>query len=170
MQLITGWYNEHITLGAGWAGSIKDAGFKGEVQYFFRDKDSADHLNISLESDYMFEKGWYLNLGLLFNNSGLYKPVSDWNKINLQFSPENLMPTKWNFIVTSAKEFSPLMSANMSVLFAPGTQLMILLPSFKYNLAANLDVDLIWQSFFAAINENFEAVNHRVFLRMKWSF
>ncbi len=35
MQLITGWYNEHLTLGAGWAGNIKDAGFKGEVQYFF---------------------------------------------------------------------------------------------------------------------------------------
>jgi hypothetical protein len=170
MQLITGWYNEHITLGAGWAGSIKDAGFKGEAQYFFRDKDSADHFNFSLETDYMFKKGWYVNAGLLFNNNGLYQAVSNWDNINLKLSPENLMPTKWNFIVTTAKEITPLLSVNMSVLYAPGTNLVILLPSFKYNLATNLDVDVIWQSFFAELNKNFEAVNHRGFLRMKWSF
>lgn len=170
MQLITGWYNAHMTLGAGWAGSIKDAGFKGEAQYFFRDKDSTDHFNMSLEGDYMFKKGWYLNLGLLFTNRGLYKPVKDWSAVNLKLSPENLMPTKWNFILTAAKEITPLFSVNMSVLYAPGTNLVILLPSFKYNLATNLDVDLIWQSFFAELDQNFEAVNHRGFLRLKWSF
>jgi hypothetical protein len=170
MQLITGWYNEHITLGGGWAGSIKDAGFKGEAQYFFKDKDSRDHFNLSMEADYMFKKGWYLNAGLLFNNQGLYQPVSNWNNINLKLSPENLMPTKWNFIITTAKEITPLLSANLSILYAPGTNLVIFLPSCKYNLAANLDVDLIWQSFFAELNKKFEAVNHRGFLRMKWSF
>jgi hypothetical protein len=170
LQLITGWYNEHITLGAGWAGNIKDAGFKGEVQYFFPDKDSIDHFNLSLEGDYMFKKGWYVSAGLLFNNNGLCRSLSNWNNINLKLSPENLMPTKWNFIVTTAKEITPLFSANMSVLYAPGTNLIILLPSFKYNLATNLDADVIWQSFFAELNNNFEAVNHRGFLRMKWSF
>jgi hypothetical protein len=170
IQLITGWYNEHITLGAGWAGSIKDAGFKGEAQYFFRDKDSANHFNLSMEGDYMFKKGWYVNFSLLFNNSGLSQPVNNWDNINLKLSPENLMPTKWNFIITTAKEITPLLSANVGVLYAPGTNLVILLPSFKYNLATNLDVDLIWQSFFAELNKNFEAVNHRGFLRMKWSF
>jgi len=170
MQLITGWYNEHPTLGAGWAGYIEDAGFKGEVQYFFGNKDSTDHLNLSLEGDYMFKKGWYVNAGLLFNNNGLYKPVDNWSTINLKLSPENLMPTKWNFILTTAKEITPLLSVNMSVLYAPGTNLLILFPSFQYNMATNLDVNLVWQSFFAEINKNFEAVNHRCFLRLKWSF
>jgi hypothetical protein len=169
-QLNTGWYNEHITFGAGWAGSIKDAGFKGEVQYFFRDRDSSDHLNMVLESDYMFKKGWYLNIGFLFINHGIYKPVSNWDAIDLKLSPENLMPTRWNFIVATAKEITPLFTANMSVLYAPGTNLVIFLPALKYNIATNLDVDLIWQSFFAELDKNFEAVNHRCFLRMKWSF
>jgi hypothetical protein len=170
MQLITGWYNGHPTLGAGWAGYIKDAGFKGEVQYFFGSKDSSDHFNMSFEGDYMFKKGWYVNMGLLFNNHGLYKPVTDWNTINLKLSPENLMPTKWNIIVTTAKEITPLLSANMSMLYAPGTNLLILLPSFQYNMATNLDVNLVWQSFLTQIDNNFEAVNHHCFLRMKWSF
>jgi hypothetical protein len=170
LQLITGWYKEHLTLGTGWAGNIKEAGFKGELQYFFQHKDSADHFNLSLEGDYMFKKGWYVNASLLFNNNGIYQPLSNWNNISLKLSPENLMPTRWNFIVTSTKEITPLLSASMSVLYAPGTNLFILFPSFKYNLATNLDVDLIWQSFFVELNHNFEAVNHRGFLRMKWSY
>lgn len=170
LQLITGWYKEHLTLGTGWAGNIKEAGFKGELQYFFQHKDSADHFNLSLEGDYMFKKGWYVNASLLFNNNGLYQPLSNWNNISLKLSPENLMPTRWNFIVTTTKEITPLLSASMSVLYAPGTNLFILFPSFKYNLATNLDVDLIWQSFFVELNHNFEAVNHRGFLRMKWSY
>jgi len=170
LQLITGWYNEHLTLGTGWAGNIKEAGFKGELQYYFRHKDSADHFNLSLEGDYMFKKGWYVNVGLLYNNNALYQPLSYWNSINLKISPENLMPTRWNFIVSTAKEITPLLSANISVLYAPGTNLFILFPSFKYNLATNIDIDLIWQSFFVELNHSFEAVNHRGILRMKWSF
>jgi hypothetical protein len=170
MQLITGWYNEHPTLGAGWAGYIKDAGFKGELQYFFAGKDSTAHLNMALEGDYMFKKGWYTNIGLLFNNHGLYKPVRSWDTINLKLSPENLMPTKWNIIFKSAKEINPLLSANMSVLYAPGTNLLIVYPSLQYNAATNLDVNIVWQSFFAEINNRFEAFNHTCFLRMKWSF
>jgi len=170
MQLITGWFKQVVTIGGGWAGNIKDAGFKGEVQYFFAGKYSANHLNMSAESDYMFNKGWYVNVGVLFNDQGLYEPVNNWDSINLKLSPENLMPTKWNIIVTTAKEITPLLSANLSVLYAPGTNLLILFPSLQYNMAANLDMNLVWQSFFADLNNRFNAINHRCFLRVKWSF
>ena len=170
MQFITGWYNAHPTFGAGWAGYIKDAGFKGETQYFIRTKDSSDHFNMSLEGDYMFKKGWYINLGFLYNNHGLYKPVNEWDSINLKFTPETLMPTKWNTIITIAKEITPLFNANMSVLYAPGANLLIVFPTLQYNLATNLDINLVWQSFFAELSNQFEAVNHRSFLRIKWSF
>ena len=111
-----------------------------------------------------------MNVGLLFNNQGLYKPVTDWNTVNFKLSPENLMPTKWNMIVTTSKELTALLSANMSVLYAPGTNLLILFPSIQYNIATNLDVNLVWQSLFAELENNLEAVNHRCFLRVKWSF
>lgn len=170
MQFIAGWYGDLATAGLGWAGNIKDAGFKGEAQYFFAGNDSAGHVNLVLEGDYMFEKGWYVNAGFLFNDRGLDRPVADWSAVNLKLTPENLMPTRWNFILTSAKEINPLFSANMGVLYAPGTNLLILLPSLQYNLAPNLDVNLLGQSFFAELDDHFEAVNHRFFLRMKWSF
>ncbi len=169
-QLIGGWYKNHITLGAGWAGSIKDAGFKGEIQYYFRNQDSAGHLNISTELDYMFKKGWYVDLALFYNNQGIHKPVSDFSKINLNLSPDNLMPTRWNGMLTVVKEFTPLFTANLAVLYSPGSNLLILLPSLQYNLATNLDAGLLWQSFFAESNGKFEAASHRAFIRLKWSF
>jgi len=170
VQFIIGWYHNHPTAGAGWAGSIKDAGFKGEVQYFFASKDSADHLNFALEVDYMFNKGWYLNLGMLFNNRGLNRPIDNWNNLNLGLSPANLMPTKWNMIAMCTKEITPLLSINVSVLYALGANLTIFYPSFQYNLATNLDVNLVWQSFYAEQRQGFEAVKHQAILRLKWSF
>lgn len=170
MQLITGLFKENLTIGAGWAGSIKDAGFKGEFQYFFRNKDSSDHFNLSLETDYMFKKGWYVNTSMLYNNHGLSKPVNNWQSISLKLSPENPMPTRWNFIVTSSKEFTPILSGNVSAVYAPGTKLLILLPSLQYNIAANLDLSLVWQSFFTSFNDTFRAVNHHCFLRIKLNY
>lgn len=169
-QLISGWYNDRPTFGVGWAGYIKDAGFKGEFQYFLPSQDSIGHLNLSLEGDYMFKNGWYGLFGCLFNLNGIHKPVNNWDSLDLRLSAQNMMPTKWNIIISSAKEFTPLLVANMSVLYAPGTNLLILFPSFQYNMATNLDLSLVWQSFFAQLSEKLESVNQRYFLRFKWSF
>lgn len=170
MQLIGGWFKDRPTAGLGWAGNIRDAGFKGEAQYYFAVADSSGHLNLVLEGDYMFKKGWYVNAGFLFNEKGLAQPLDDWTSLNLRLSPENLMPTKWNIIVSGAKEINPLMSANLGVLYAPGTEMLILLPTFQYDIAPNLDVDLIGQSFFAEIRDDFQSLNSRFFLRLRWSF
>lgn len=170
MQFISGWYKDQLTLGTGWAGYIRDAGFKGEVQYFTGTENSKAHLNLSLEGDYMFDNGWYVSSGVLFNNYGLSKPVDDWNLIDLRLSPDNMMPTRWNAILTTAKELNPLLTANMSVLYAPGTNLLILFPSVQYNMAPDLDLNLVWQSFFAELDDNFKAVNHQGILRLKWNF
>jgi hypothetical protein len=169
-NLITGWFKTLPTIGIGWAGYIKNAGFKGELQYFAGDADSLRHLNICLEGDYMFNKGWYVNLSVLINDKGLDKPVEFAELIDLDISPENLMPTMWNIILTNAKEITPLFFANMSVLYAPGTNLLIWFPSLQYNLASNLDANLVWQSFFTELNNSFEAINHYCYLRLKYSF
>jgi hypothetical protein len=169
-QFTAGVFQERITAGAGWSGSIKDAGFKGELQYFAPHNDTASHVNVTLESDYVFEKGWYLSMGFLFNSAGILLPVDDWATLNFQLSPQNLMPTQWNTLLTLGKEFTPLFSGNLSMIYSPGTNLAILLPGIKYNIATNFDFDFIWQSFFVEQFNEFEAISHRCFLRMKWNF
>lgn len=169
-QFSGGIFHDKFTMGTGWSGSIKDAGFKGEVQYFTAHQDTAAQINVAAESDYVFAKGWYLNIGFLFNSAGISEPVNNWNLVAFRLSPEHLMPTKWNLAFTQSKQITPLFSGTLSVIYAPGANLMILLPSIKYNLASNFDVDLIWQSFFAEQYDNFGGVSHRGYLRFKWSF
>lgn len=169
IQFLTGIYDNRFTAGAGWAGSIKGAGFKGELQYYAGKATQKAHFNASLEADYAFKKGWYLNSGVLYNSEGLFTNVTGFDSLNFKFTPVNLMPTKWNIVVTGSKEITPLFTCTTSLLYAPGTNLLLLLPSLRYNLATNLDADLVWQSFFAE-TDGFKALNHRAFLRLKLSF
>lgn len=169
-QILTGIYYTKPTAGAGWAGYIGDAGFKGEMQYFFAGKDSVGHLNATIETDYKFAGDWYVDFGVLYNNHGFSKPVNDINVIDLNLSPQNLMPTKWNLIFTVTKQFSPRFSAGTTSLFAPGTNLLIFFPSIGYNLMTNFDVDVFWQSFFADVRGDFRALRHLGFIRAKFSF
>jgi hypothetical protein len=169
-QFLSGWYNKQTTIGIGWAGSIKEAGFKGEAQYFFGNHDTQGHLNLAAESDYVFSKGWYLNAGFLFNSKGMNNSIKDWSQVDLRLSPSNLMPTKWTLRTTASKEFTPLLSATLSVLYGPDVNLLVVLPSMTYNMLPNLDLDLVWQSFFSELNRKFSAVDHRAFLRLKFSF
>jgi hypothetical protein len=169
IQLLSGILGNRFTAGAGWAGSIGDAGFKGEAQFFTKTSSEKFQMNVTMESDYIFENGWYINGGFLFNNNGLESKILNPSQINFNFSPANLMPTKWNFIIATGKEITPLFSANISLLFAPGTNLLLILPGIKYSLGENLTMDLVWQSFYVGLS-NFEALQHRGFLRLKYNF
>ncbi len=169
-QFNAGWYHQDFTVGAGWAGSIDQVGFKGEMQYFAPNDQSSSQFNAVVEWDYMFSKGWYLNGSFLLNNRGLTEPVDDWTTVSFNLSPRNLMPTAYNVLLSTTKEITPLFSANLGVVYTPGTHIAILLPSLQYNLSDRWDINLVWQSFYADMNDSFQAVTYRVFLRAKWSF
>jgi hypothetical protein len=169
-QLIGGWYFDDFTAGVGWTGSLGGTGFKGEIQQFFSAYDSARQFNLVVEGDRVFGDGWYMNAGMLYNNNGLNDPVDNWQFVSFELSPRNLMPTRWNFLYTVAKDITPLFNASAGLIYSPGSKLFIFLPSFQYNLADNLDVNLVWQSFFAEELGDFKALSHSVFIRFKWSF
>ena len=71
-QLFSGIYQQNFTAGAGWAGNIKDAGFKGEVSYFASNKQDSAAIAASLSVDYAFKNGIYC-LGL-YNSLGKDQP------------------------------------------------------------------------------------------------
>lgn len=170
LQILAGMYQNKFTAGFGWAGSLGNVGYKGEGQTFIDKKDSVNKFNCSIELSYVFKKGWLLTGAVLHNTSGIGEPVSDWSKIDFQFAPENLMPAKWSFITTTSKEFTPLFSGSLSLVYSPQVNLFIIYPSFKYNMLTNLDADLTWQSFFLELQNKFQATAHQVFIRIKWNF
>lgn len=169
LQAIAGVYEKLFTAGIGWAGSISDVGFKGEAQFYADQKDSASFITSTLEADYIFKNGWYLSSAILYNQKGLDAPLGEETNIVFKASPRNLMPARWNMILNSAKEFTPRFNGSMNIVYAPQVNLVILFPSLRYNLKPNLDLDFVWQSFFAEMKK-FQALSHTGFFRVKWSF
>lgn len=169
-QFTGGVFHETATAGMGWSGSIGEAGFKGEMQWYAAHKDTAAQVNLVVEWDYMFAKGWYADAGFLLNSAGYSSPIDNWELYNFQISPRNLMPTKYNAVLTVMKQVTPLFSVNLTTIYSPGTNLVLLLPSLRYNLGTNIDVDVFWQCFYAEQQKKMEPVVYRGFLRFKWSF
>lgn len=169
LQWNAGVYQKTVTAGFGWAGSIREMGFKGEAQFYFDENENFSQVMLLVEGDYIFKNGWYISSALLYNQKGLDRPLNDWTNLTFQASSRNLMPTKWNLLVNTSKEFSPLFSGNLNVVYAPGVNLLILFPTIRYNLKTNWDLDLIWKSFFAE-TDKFEALSHTGYLRLRWSF
>ena len=170
IQVITGLYKGNTTIGAGWAGSIKEAGFRGEIQHYFGNKQMADQLNMTMELDYMFKKGWYINVGGLYNSSGLNKAVTNWGVLNLNLSAQNLMPTKYSYIFTARKQLTSISLASCSIIYAPNVNMFLLMPTFSYNISDKFDADFIFQSFYIQNKTIIQQTTTNAFLRFRYSF
>lgn len=169
LQLLAGSYKGAFTAGMGWAGNIGQAGFKGEMQYFGPNEDTRSDLFTVVQVDHLFGKGWYFSSTALFNQRGKNESIRNGESALLSLSPRMIMPARWNFVISGAKELSPIFNAGWNVLYSPGLNMLILFPNLRYNLRPNIDLDLFWQSFYFQ-EERFDAKAHTAFLRMKWNF
>lgn len=173
-QFIGGNYKMDVVTGLGFAGNIKQAGLKTEVSYFRpRDNFFAEYGDISISSgiDYGFSNGWYVNGSFLYNSAAPDQLYSVRQLTGFQLTPKVIMPMKMNFMIQTAKTFSPLFSGNFAVVYSPKINLLILLPTLSYSIASNWDLDLIIQSYFADnFNENFKTLGNTVNFRIRWSY
>lgn len=173
-QVITGNYQTDAYLGLGWAGSIKDAGWKGEVSFFQNWKEAPFDQSVfvgSFTADYAFKKGWYLAGAFLYNNRAADQLYSTAQLLDFNLSPKRLMPGKYNFLVQSMKEFSPSINAGLALIYSPKINLFIINPSFSYRIKDNWEMDIILQSFMADnLFGKFDNLGNSLTLRGRWSF
>jgi hypothetical protein len=174
IQFLAGNYQRDVVVGIGWAGSIKDVGFKGEASYF-QDWNDTKFRSIAVSSsvsfDYAFKKGWYLNASLLYNNKAGNSLYSAGQLLSDNLSPKALMPAKFNFLVQTSKQFTPVTSGSMVVIYSPQLNLLILSPNVSYSIATNWDLDIITQSFFSDDpQKKFKVLGNSVNARLRWSF
>ena len=147
MQFITGYDKEDIFLGGGWAGNIKDAGYKGEFT-FFSSLDSSGKINpvIAMEWDYAFEKGLYLSAGFLYNDYGTTSGTLD--LFNYQPSAKSLWPYKWAIVSMGTYPVSPRFTTSLAVIYSPVKSAPLFLsPTLAYNISQSWDLELIGQIF-----------------------
>ncbi|MBL7923210.1 MAG: hypothetical protein JNL88_03340 [Bacteroidia bacterium] len=172
-QVMGGMLDEDLTAGMAWAGNIKEAGFKGEVSAFRKimgSEEGRDVLTYSVMADYSFKSSWYVSAAFLYIDNPL--SVTSFMQASgaVSVSAKNLMPFRWSFYSGLQKMFNPVFSANVSIVYSPEKNSVILFPALAYSLADNLNLDLTAQSFFAQEKNRYVTEGTTLFLRFRWSF
>lgn len=173
-QVIVANYYTDLALGLGWAGNIKNAGFKGEATYF-QPRESFQQegaLSASMTFDYAFKSGVYVNVAGLYNSLG----SSEGFGLNAtQFttgtlSAKNLMPSKVSSFAQVSGALNSVISASGAVIFLHGMDILFVMPSVAASISNDWDVDLTGQVFFGDQSGTFRNLGNSVFLRFRWSF
>jgi len=171
-QLFSGIYQQNYTVGAGWAGNIKDAGFKGEVTYFASDKNLSDSNSIagSLSFDYGFKDGIYFLVSGLYNSSGNDSIPNIAELTTEPLSAKNIFPFKYTLFAELSYPFTPIFKGSLGGMYSLSGNSIIILPSLTYSIADNWVLDFIGQAFFAQNNGSYHSLGNAVYLRLKWGF
>ena len=171
IQLITAIYQRDWMVGVGWAGNLKNVGFKGEVSYFVPYEayfNSQNVLSASVSVDYGFKKGLYINGSVLYNGSANDSFGNIGSLLLFNLSAKNLMPYKYSGFLQLAKEFTPILKAAMSTIYSPTKHSVIIIPSIDYSIATNWELNFTGQSFFEF--EDYQTLGNSFFIRLRWSF
>ncbi len=176
VQVIAGNYNQDVTLGLGWAGNIKLAGFKGEATYFHpRDnfRDTTGVINASLAFDYAFKNSIYAMLSGLYNSQGLdnSNPLALAALYSNSISPKNMMPSKYSVFGQVSYPFTPLINGGLAGIYGIGLNLLFINPTIGISVANNWELMFVGQIIYAEnFNAEFKNLFNSVFVRLKWSF
>lgn len=172
-QVLGSRYRDDWVLGAGWAGSIGEAGFKGEASWFQPRRsfeDTTGILSLTLGGDYSFEDGWYVGSSLLYASGGSDDAEALDQLAAQQLSAKMLMPFKYSVLGQVAKQVTPLFNANLSLIYCPGADALIVFPVLTYSVSDNWDINLVAQLFFAPEENKFKNRGNVLLLRLKWGF
>lgn len=173
LQFLAGRFDSFYLVGAGWAGNLRQAGFKGEANLYRNGQpaETADFIFLaSITADYTFGKGWYGMASYLYNSRGSNN-LSGLGMITYQkLSPMNLMPLKQQCAFQAAKQFSPVLQASVSVIYGLKDRLSIFVPSLQYWAAQNWECTLLGQNLFARAGATYRSLGQNVFLRVRYSF
>ncbi|MEM7104377.1 MAG: hypothetical protein AAF502_14660 [Bacteroidota bacterium] len=172
-QIQAGYVQRDLALGAGWAGSIGNAGFKGEISYFQPHREGlTDDWSIiaSTEFDYSFKNALYLAGAFLFNSNGeVNGNIND--LLFAELSAKNLYPFRYSFLIQAGYPITPLMNIAGFVVYSPGSaNALFVNPAVTYSIAENWDLDFVTQFAFANNGQQYKAPFQLFFLRLKFSY
>jgi len=171
IQIFSGIYQKDWVSGIGWAGNLKNAGFKGEVSYFVPFEsyfDSRNTLSASISIDYAFQKGLFVNGSVLYNSLANDSSSNLGTLIYSNLSAKILMPFSYSYFLQFSKEITPIMNWNFSAIYSGTRQSVIFMPSINYSIATNWNLSFIGQSFMEF--EDYKTIGNRCVARIQYSF
>ncbi len=165
-QVLGGVMRNNLALGGGWAGSIENIGFKGEITWFepLGTIDNRAFLG-SLSADYAFTNSLYLNGSVLYNSA----PLGDGSfalASTANLDVRALSPFMWSTFLQASFPVHPLINVGLSAMIFPGESGVFINPFLTWNILNNLDLDLIGQVFAGGDTSD----QYVTYIRLKWSF
>jgi len=171
-QLLVGVVEGDYALGGGWAGNIKNVGFKGEFTYFIPfEQENIESFTATLGADYSFGNSLFLNAGFLFNSNGT--TTGDITQLfTFDLSAKNLYPYKYATFLSTSYPISPLLNGGLAIIYSPSeAQALFVNPTLTYSIKENWDIDFISQIVFdKTVNGRYRSPVQALFLRFKFSF
>jgi hypothetical protein len=169
-QILAGKFQEDLVFGGGWAGNIKNAGFKGEFSVFTPIDTGATSFSGTFNVDYQFSNSLYLNGGFLYNSAGASE--GDLSEIfSFELSAKNLYPFETAVFVQTAYPIHPLLNAGAAIIYSPvEANALFVSPTLTYSMKTNWDLDLIGQLVWNKDGSVYLSPVQAAFLRLKWSY
>lgn len=170
-QVIGGYFQNQIAFGSGWAGSIKDVGFKGEWTAFVPlEDDQNTSFALTLGADYIFENSFYLNGGYLYNSNG--STTQDISQLfSFELAADNLYPYRHALFGQLSYPISPLVNSGLALIYSPvEVHPLFINPTTTVSIANNWDLDLIGQIILNRQDGRYLSPIQAIFLRIKWSY
>ncbi|MEM6764047.1 MAG: hypothetical protein AAF824_17125 [Bacteroidota bacterium] len=171
VQLLGGYFQGDISLGAGWAGALGQSGFKGEMTYYLPTtySNSPRVFAGTLMLDQQFGSV-YGSVAVLYNSRLITTGEVQGGLIGGQLSPKNLFPSTWAGFIQGSWQASPIFTVSMGALGGTTDNSLILLPGAAYSINEDWDLDLVGQVFLGEFLDEFQHIGSGMFLRIKWSY
>ena len=178
-QFLAGILDDSVYVaGAGWSGSIGNAGFRGEISYFIPQDNNVDYKQLlsSIGFDYTFKNSLMVQTEFLFTDNTDNINFTDFEQYYSQtLNVRSLAFTKYTFFAQISYPITPLFNATLASMYFPNLKGFYAGPSITYSLKDNLDFSAFVQYFNAELNNNATTQTERqkftmAFLKMKLNF
>jgi len=167
-QILLAKYYDDYTLGLGWAGQIKNAGFKGEFAHFSNTKNEERSFVGSMSLDYNFKNGIYITAGCLYRSQ-----AEDFNPIGIytmKISAKNPMPFEYSFLYQINYPIHPLVQIGTSIIHDGDLNFVFVNPQITFSVSESVDLMMSSQNMWMKITEKLEDINQTIFTRLQWNF
>ncbi|NQV03274.1 MAG: hypothetical protein HQ542_11550 [Bacteroidia bacterium] len=182
IQLMGGLVDDQdYVIGTGWSGNISQAGFRGEVSYFYPKNPSKDTSGVLLATmglDYSFSNSLYLIFQVFYNQlPPNFQPETLLSVYQAPPSPKTLSFAEWNIFLQGTYPITPLFDVNLAVMYYPDLNGYFIGPNINYSIRQNIDLSFFLQYFNGRFANTGPQQDQKLYfqacisaLRLKWSF
>ena len=172
MQFFGGYQKTFYVMGAGWAGDIKGAGFRGEGTYFIPQNQGDYQFVGAIDVDYTLSSGLYFQVSYLYNSQGINTGTGDYAAyyFDRNLSVQTLSPAMHNLFGQVSGSFTPILTGSLSGMMNPSDDSWFIGPGLTWSIEENFDFLAFAQLFRGDPRTLYGDGGSILFLRFKYSF